>query len=121
MTEADYIARWAAAFALTVAVELPCAVWLLSASNASTARRAGVVVAAQFVTHPIVWFVIPFFHLARWPFLAVAEGWAWGAETAVYGLAFPGLSPRQAAVASLVANAASVAVGYVARATLGIV
>lgn len=115
MTELDLIAAWARAFAVTVLVETPLAAWLLTRSREKLTRRTAVAVIAQFVTHPIVWFVIPAFRLPHALSFGVSELWAAGAETAVYALTLPSAGFRMAATTSIVANAASVLVGMALR------
>lgn len=121
MTEAEWITSWVRAFVLTLVIETPCAAALLSPSGASMLRRVGVAAAAQFVTHPILWFAIPALHLARLPYLGVAELWAWSAEALFYRLVFPALPASRAALASAVSNATSLALGLTLRSLFGIV
>lgn len=111
MTEAELLAAWARAFVVTLLVEGCIATPLLSPSGAGLGRRLGVSVIAQFVTHPIVWFVLPALHLRRGPYLALAEGWAFVAEGVVYTLALAPLGLRRAFSTSLLANGASFALG----------
>lgn len=106
-----FVAAWARAFFVTVAIELAIAPWLLD--RQPWTRRAGAVVLANLASHPIVWLVIPELGLG-WPlWLIVAELWAVVVEATLYVLVFRGR--RQAVLASLVANAASLAVGLVLR------
>lgn len=108
---------WLRAFALTQLVEAPIYRFGLKV-------RWTHALAASAVTHPVVWFFFPW--LAErldlgWGTMAVlAELFAWSVEAAYLALAAGARWPR-AAVASLVANGASVAVGLALRAAWGIV
>jgi hypothetical protein len=106
-----WITAWLRAFGLTLLVELPIATWLLAAVEANVARRAAVVVVANLATHPLVWFLFPGLALGGAARFALSEAWAFGAEVAIYLLVWPALRLRRAALVSLVANAASVALG----------
>jgi hypothetical protein len=112
-----YVHAWLSAFLLTELVEAP--VYRVFARTSWT-----VALVASAITHPFVWFVFPFLGLELdlpWAATAtVSELFAWIVEAAWLvlagrrGFAPPTSSPR-ALVVSLVANAASVAVGFVTR------
>jgi hypothetical protein len=109
-----FVAAWARAFAATVAVELAVAAPLLG-GRAPWSRRLAAVVLANLCSHPVVWLVIPELGLG-WPaWIVVAELWAFAIEALLYGVVFAGQA-RRAVVASLAANAASLAVGLLLRA-----
>jgi hypothetical protein len=124
--------HWLPAFAFTQAVEVPIYLVALGAAGGSRARRVAVAFGASALTHPIVWWLLP----RAWEslYLAIAapsaalriaspggrfvarllfsEAFAVGAEAAylrAWGL-------RRALAWSLVANAASVALGLASRA-----
>jgi hypothetical protein len=106
----SYVALWGRVFALTVLVEALVAFPLLR-TGASPVRRAGAVLAAQLLTHPAVWFILPAFGLARFAYLTVAEAWAIVAEMALYRLIFAELPWSRAFGISALANGASLAAG----------
>jgi len=110
-----YIADWARAFVLTQAVEAPIY------------RRVGRVpvwaaVAPSAITHPFVWFAFPrlqehgvsYLHMAL-----ISEAFAWAVEALFLARAVR-IPWRRACLLSLLANAASVAVGLILR-ELGLV
>lgn len=109
----SYVALWSRVFALTLAVEALVAFPLLR-SRASPIRCAAAILAAQLLTHPIVWFVLPAFGLTRLSYSTLAETWALVAEMALYRLIFSELSWSAAFAISALANGASLAAGILA-------
>ena len=104
--------RWLLAFLLTAAVETPIVVGLTRDLPMKARRRALIVLFAQLVTHPLVWFVFPqIAGITGRTALVLSEAWAWLAEAAFYLTVIPGLSPSRALGASAVANAASILTG----------
>jgi hypothetical protein len=108
-----YVALWARAFAVTLAVETPLAMGLLRDVDRSRLRRLGAVLAGNLATHPAVWFILPALGLPAVAMMAVMETWAVVVEMAVYRLVFPSLSWPRALGISAVANGASFAVGLI--------
>ena len=105
---------WLAAFLFTQAVELP--VYLLATRGRPLPQRLALGLGASALTHPVVWWVIPRlpWETYRAYFLA-AEGFA----VAVEALLLAAFRVRRPLLWALVANAASVALGRLTRATLG--
>ena len=102
---------WLVAFAITLAIETPIVAWFYRRVEPRLGRRLGLIFFANLATHPAVWFIFP-----RLPFsyrrqVVLSELWAFGLEIVFYGLAFPGMK-RRAAAAAIIANAASLAFGY---------
>jgi hypothetical protein len=106
-----WIANWLRAFAVTLLVEVPIATPLLGIVERSVARRIAIVVVANLATHPLVWFLFPGLASGRATRLVLSEAWALLAELAIFKLVWPSLRLRRAALVSLAANGASVAVG----------
>ena len=105
---------WFAAFLLTLAVEVPIAVFLLRRTEPNLLRAAALVVFANLITHPMVWFVWTQVFLIGTPeYVIAAETWAIVAEAAFYAIVVRGLGPGRAILIAVVANAASFAVGRV--------
>ena len=105
---------WFAAFLLTLAIEVPVAVFLLRRAEPDLLRAAALVVFANLMTHPMVWFVWTQVFLIRTPeYVIAAETWAIAAEALFYAVVVRGLGPGRAIVIAVVANAASFAVGRV--------
>lgn len=107
---------WAKAFAVTLVAELPVAYFLLRQADVSRARLAFAIVLVNVASHPAVWFVFPELGLGYGAAVTLSELWAVGLECLAYRLIFPRLSWRRAGLASLLANAASVALGLCLRA-----
>lgn len=109
-----YFEAWLMAFVLTQAAEVPLYVWL---APVGVARAF----ALSLVTHPAVWYVIPPIcyraGLTYHQMLVIDELFAWLAEAAL--LRAFGVRWRRALLVALVANAASVLVGVVARTWFG--
>ena len=106
------VSEWFAAFLLTLAVEVPIAAYLLRRAEPDLARRFVLVLFANLVTHPAVWFVFTQLFLIGTPeYTLAAEAWAVGVEALFYAVVIPGLGPRRALVVALAANLASFAVG----------
>ncbi|MGV3663709.1 MAG: hypothetical protein ACO1TE_26295 [Prosthecobacter sp.] len=100
---------WLTAFLLTQAIEVPIYWWM--ASTLPVSRRAAYAIGASTITHPIIWFCLPWqtgpyvmLLIAAELFAVVVEGF-WGRLWRV---------PRYWK-ASVVANAASLCVGSALR------
>ena len=107
----SYLTAWLAAFAFTQLIEIPIYRRLLQSS-------AFEAFGASALSHPIVWFGIfhPAFQASNWHKAILAETFAWLGEA----LYFHWLFRRQKALwVSLLANAASVALGLLSRALFG--
>jgi hypothetical protein len=103
---------WFRAFLLTLVVEIPIVALLLRRWERSWPRLLLLICFANLASHPAVWFVLTQLLVIGTPgYIVIAEGWAIGCEALFYWAAFRGLPVRRAIVASLVANAASFAVG----------
>jgi len=108
------VSGWFAAFVLTVAIELPIAVWLLRRAEPDPRRRVALVVLANLATHPAVWYVFSqMFLVGTVDYLVAAEGWAIAAEAVFYVVSIRGLGGGRAIVVAAVANGASFAVGRI--------
>ena len=82
------VEEWFPAFLLTLAVEIPVAVFLLRHADAALPRLVLLVVFANLATHPAVWFVFTQLFLVGTPeYVLAAEGWAFGAEALFYAVA----------------------------------
>lgn len=97
---------WLQAYLLTQAVEVP--VYLYAGRSLPTMRRWILALAASTVTHPVVWFALPW---------SIASWWIcfWGAET--FAVVVEGAIGRAAGLArpwlwALAANGASVLLGF---------
>jgi hypothetical protein len=103
---------WLRAFLLTIVVEVPVAAWLLRRAEPELWRRAALVFFANLASHPLVWFVWTQVLLVGTPgYVIAAEAWAIAIEAIFYVVAFRGLGVRRAVLVSVIANAASFAVG----------
>lgn len=100
---------WHAAFLLTQAIEIPIYLW--AARSLPGRRRAMVAVGASAITHPIIWFCLPWETAPYLVLLVVAECFAVTVE-AQWGRLWQ--VPRPWSV-SLVANAASLGIGSLVR------
>jgi hypothetical protein len=105
---------WFAAFLLTLAVEVPIGVFLLRRPEPNAARAAAIVVFANLVSHPMVWFVwTQVFLIGTAEYVIAVETWAIAIEALFYAVVVRGLGPGRAVLIAVVANAASFAVGRV--------
>jgi len=115
--DTHYLAMWARAFAVTQLVEAP----LYRATLRASWGRA---LAPSALTHPLVWFVFPrageALGLPYGTWVTLAEVFAVVAEAAFFAATSPRAAWSRALGASLLANAASVAVALVGRATIGL-
>ncbi len=108
---------WLVAFGLTVLLEAPFVLTLLRRLEPSWSRRVGLLLLANVATHPLVWFFFPALPFARRTNLLMSEAWAFVAELLIYATWVSNRSSpralrlRRAALTSLVANAASWALG----------
>lgn len=109
------VSEWLPAFLLTLAVEVPIAAYLLRRAEPDLPRRVLLVVFANLLTHPSVWFVFTQLFLIGTPeYTLAAEAWAIAIEALFYAIAIRGLTPRWAIAVALAANTASFAVGRLA-------
>jgi hypothetical protein len=105
---------WFAAFAITVAIEVPIVATLVRRWAPSLVRLLLLIVFANLATHPLVWFVFSQPFLVGTPEYTIAsEAWAVAAEAAFYWTVLSGISPTRAVLVSLTANVASFMVGLV--------
>jgi hypothetical protein len=106
-------AAWLRAFLLTVAVECPLVVVLTAQSRLPWAKRVCLIIAAQLMTHPLVWYVFPAIPtLPRVTTLVLSELWAFLAEAAFYALVEVAPSKLRAFGVSALANGASLGLGF---------
>jgi len=110
------IGRWLVAFLFTQAVEVPIYARALGPTGRSLRRRIALAFGASAITHPFVWFVFPRIVDGYWLMVACAEAFAVLAEAAY----FAALGMRHPVRWSLLANAASVTVGFTSRALFGV-
>jgi len=105
------LTAWARAFALTCALELPIVLLATRASTTPVARRAPIVLMAQLLTHPLVWFVFPRWTAHPEAAFALSELSAWWLEALLYTLTLARVSPWLALGVSGVANAVTLGLG----------
>jgi hypothetical protein len=113
------VSLWFPAFVLTVAVEAPIVWFLARGVEPNSARLLVLVVFANLVTHPAVWFIFTQLLVAGTAaFTIAAETWAIGVEAIFYAVVFRGLGVQRALGTSLVANATSYGAGLLTTALL---
>ena len=106
-------AAWLRAFLLTVAVECPLVMLLTAESRLTWSKRACLVIAAQLMTHPLVWYVFPAIPgLSRFSTLVLSELWACIAEAAFYALVDVAPTKLGAVGITALANGASLGLGF---------
>src|SRR4029079_12215861 len=99
---------WFVAFLLTLAVEVPIATLMLRRDEPNLLRAAALVVFANLVTHPLVWYVWSQVFLIGTPqYVIAAEAWAILAEAVFYAVVIRGIRPGRAFLLATVANVAS--------------
>lgn len=111
MIDAEFLRAWAWAFLFTQVVEIPIYAIALRVSLPAA-------FGASALTHPIVWFAFfnPIFdEQPYWPRVVAAELFAWLAEAAYFRFGF---KKDRALLWALVANGASVLLGFASRAWL---
>jgi hypothetical protein len=113
-----YIIAWLQAFLWTLGSEL-CVAGTVLRRELPLSRRLSVITIANVATHPAVWLIFPElgagYGWPRWLSLGLSEVWAYGFEIFVYATFLGKGRLRQALVASVLANTASFALGYVLR------
>jgi hypothetical protein len=106
------ISSWSAAFALTLAVEVPIVLAMLRREVQDLARLAVLVVFVNLATHLAVWYVASqLLRVGTIQYVVAAEAWAIGAEALFYVAALPRLQVSRALAVSATANLASFLVG----------
>ena len=70
--------NWSTAFLLTQGIEVPVYVW--AARSLPGMRRVIYAVGASGITHPVIWFCLPWETAPYVPLLLAAEGFAVGVE-----------------------------------------
>ncbi len=104
----EHAQQWLAAFALTQAFEVPVYALALSGAHRSRAEVFMVAFGASALTHPVVWFVMPWLvGEPLWLSIALSEVFAVGVEAA-WLAAWKLRAPLRTA---LIANATSFLVG----------
>ncbi|MBN2193634.1 MAG: hypothetical protein JW751_12525 [Polyangiaceae bacterium] len=117
MHSSPYWSLWLLGFAMTLLFEAPFALWFLRPSEPSLFRRIVLLIVANLVTHPLVWFFFPELPLRRLVSLLLSEGWAFGAEAFVYATLVTAKEQdsralvTRAVVTSVVANGTSWGLG----------
>jgi hypothetical protein len=107
---------WQVSFLLTVLVEVPVVVVALGGTPTSIRSRAAVAVAAQLLTHPVVWFVFPRIGaLSHGQALWASEVWAGLLEAVLFTRLLPGVPFAQAVGTSALANGLSLGLGILLR------
>jgi hypothetical protein len=108
------ISSWFAAFALTLAVEVPLVLAMLRRDEPSLARLCVLVVTVNLATHLVVWYVATqLFRVGTIEYVVGAEAWAILAEAVFYVAAIRSLTLARAVLVSVIANLASFLVGRV--------
>ena len=108
------ISDWFAAFAVTVAIELPIVLFLVRRIETDLLRLGILIVFANLATHLAVWYVFTQVLLVGTTgYTLVAETWAIAGEAVFYWAAIRGLSARRALAIAVVANVSSFIVGRV--------
>ena len=116
---------WLGAFVFTQAVECPIYMWALKRRPGSWTLRLAIAFGASAITHPVVWFVIPWLWNALdrvggyWGMVVVAELFAVLVEGIYLRLVHPARSQALALGWALGANLASVTLGFASRAYFG--
>jgi hypothetical protein len=103
---------WLIGFGLTLCLEAPVILWLLQDYEAKVSRRIGLLLFANLITHPLVWFFFPELPLSPDSRLWLSEAWAFAAEAGFYCFATPRLALPRAALISATANGLSFSVGW---------
>lgn len=104
--------EWLAAFLLTLAIEVPIGLVLLRQAEPDLRRLFFLVIFANLVTHPAVWFIFTQLFLVGTPqYTLAAEAWAVVVEAIFYFVTISGLAPTRAVAVAVVANAASFVIG----------
>ena len=110
-----YVHQWFNAFLTTLILELPVYLWCLRKSSLRGWPSFVVFLGANAITHPTLWFVVPYFS-PYWMWLLVCEVGVCAAETFLIAAAFrfrsaPQIDFRVAAFTSVCANSLSAIVG----------
>jgi hypothetical protein len=105
--------RWLAAFAITQLVEMPIYARALRGKK----QRLAIAFGASAITHPIVWFVVPVLWLGNSYAAMILASEIFAVVAEAIWLARFGV--RRAFVWALVANGASVTIGFAIRAAFG--
>ncbi len=101
---------FAGAYALTVSIEA-AVLFLLLRKEYGAGLIARNAIIASSLTLPFVWFAFPALHLGWGAQTAAAEVFAAFAEAGVYAVAFRGIRPKDAILASVLCNWASFVIG----------
>lgn len=99
-----------AAYALTVSIEA-VALYLLLRDRFGAVLIARNAIVASSITLPFVWFAFPALNLGWGMQTALAEAFAAFAEAGIYIVAFRGIRPKDAILASVLCNWASFVIG----------
>ena len=114
-----YVFSWLKAFVATFAIEAPIVCSYPACSDAPLPRRLALVLFANLVTHPAVWFIIPELGLPPLWAIVASEVWAIAMEAWFYKSVFVRLTSLRALGISALANGASFGIGLLIRAWTG--
>lgn len=101
--------EWLGAFLLTQAIEVP--IYLAFAHSLPLLKRCVYAFGASTITHPLIWFCLPWTGMSYWALVFIAEAFAIIVE-AIWGR---GWRVGRAWTASLVANVLSAGTGLLIR------
>lgn len=111
------ISPWLRAFALTTGVEATVAIPLLRGVEPAVSRRLTLVVFANLMSHPAVWFVFPALAGSYLTKTLLSEAWAVSVEAAFFCFVLPRASRARLWGVSMIANGLSWLVGIVVQTT----
>lgn len=106
------LTSWAVSFGFTLLVEVPVGAWRLG--DLPRRRVLAALVAATTLTHPVLWWVLPWAFDDYWTFVVVGEVAVVLVEAVFLRFAVPAPA-RDALSASLWANGASYLAGILLR------
>lgn len=105
------VGAWLSAFAMTTCIEAPIVLAATRDLPVRWPRMLALIVFAQLVTHPLVWFVFPYIPgVTGFTALVLSELWAWLAEACFFAVTVP-MRPSRALGVAGVANGISFAIG----------
>lgn len=111
----DYDLQWARAFAVTLGVEVPLYFWLLCKAGFRAHLALGAALAANAISHPLLWFALPRFE-PYWAFAVAGEAMVLIVESVVimaWSAVFrPRLRWRNVIGVVVFVNAVSMVVGF---------
>lgn len=113
MISSIYVLAWFKAFLLTQTLEVPLTTYLFRNDESVLWRRIGLLLCANLLSHPAVWFVYPALPMSPYLAQGLSEVWAVLSEMVFFVLCFRSVKPIRAFGVAALVNGFSYGIGLI--------